>query len=188
MSLFEFLMVLVSMIVGLGVAEILTGIARLIRRRNFQQGYWLHWCGIALVFVALLQNWWELWDLSTVAVWSFPALALMLISPASLYLIAHLIFPDPDQDIAIEVYYHGQMRPIWWLGVVTALASTAFRPLAFGAELLSMDNSASVLLVLGFVALAVSDNRRLHAVLVPLFLLFLVIDVMIWHPTTAQPA
>ena len=42
MSLFEFLMVLVSIIIGLGIAEILTGIARQIRCRSSIQGYWVH--------------------------------------------------------------------------------------------------------------------------------------------------
>lgn len=64
MSLFEFLMVFVSIIVGLGVAEILTGIAQQIRRRATSTGYWVHCCGVALIFSALLQAWWELWDLA----------------------------------------------------------------------------------------------------------------------------
>ena len=34
MSLFEFLMVLVSIIIGLGLTEILTGVARMIRCRD----------------------------------------------------------------------------------------------------------------------------------------------------------
>jgi len=34
MSLFEFLMILLSIIVGLGLAEILTGIARIFRERR----------------------------------------------------------------------------------------------------------------------------------------------------------
>ena len=41
MSLFEFLMVFVSIIVGLGVAEVLTGIAQQIRWRESIAGYWV---------------------------------------------------------------------------------------------------------------------------------------------------
>ena len=39
MSLFEFLMVLVSIIIGLGIAEVLTGVARQLRSRESTQGY-----------------------------------------------------------------------------------------------------------------------------------------------------
>ena len=61
MSLFEFLMVLVSIIIGLGIVEILTGIARQIRCRESIQGYWIHSVLVAIVFFALLQQWWEIW-------------------------------------------------------------------------------------------------------------------------------
>ncbi len=92
MSLFEFLMVFVSIIVGLGVTEILTGIAMQIRHRESIKGYWVHTAGVLLIFVALIQNWWELWDRRNVPEWTFLGVVLMLIPPASLYLVAHLIF------------------------------------------------------------------------------------------------
>ena len=57
MSLFEFLMVLLSIIIGLGLAEILRGIARHIRNRDSASGYWVHAVVVCLVFVALLQQW-----------------------------------------------------------------------------------------------------------------------------------
>jgi len=54
MSLFEFLMVLVSIIIGLGVAEVLTGIARQFRTRGSTQRYWVHSILVAVIFFALL--------------------------------------------------------------------------------------------------------------------------------------
>ena len=182
MSLFEFLMVFVSIIVGLGVAEILNGIARQIRCRQSITGYWLHTCGVALIFLALLQNWWELWELRDTPEWVFSSLILMLIAPASLYLIAHLIFPEPIQNSNFKEYYYGRMRPIWWLAVLTTVSSSLFRPLAFGSELVSMDNAVSAFMLVGFLCLAVSRNAVLHTTLVPTFLLLLLWDVIRWHP------
>jgi hypothetical protein len=74
MSLFEFLMVLVSIIVGLGIAEILTGVARLIRCRESARPYWVHSLLVVSIFFALLQQWWELWELREVPEWTFIAL------------------------------------------------------------------------------------------------------------------
>lgn len=182
MSLFEFLMVFVSIIVGLGVAELLNGIAQQIRWRHSIQSYWLHSCGVALIFLALLQNWWELWDLREMPDWAFYSLALMLIAPASLYLIAHLIFPEPIENSNIKTYYYEGMRRIWWLAILTTLSSTLFRPIAFGSELLTMDNIVSVFLLGGFLALATSKNKLLHEILVPAFLVLLLWDVVRWHP------
>jgi hypothetical protein len=183
LSLFEFLMVLVSIIVGLGVAEILTGVARQVRFRESRTGYWVHSCGVALIFFALLQYWWELWTLREVPEWSFLGLALMLISPASLYLIAHLIFPEPARVGSLRDYYYESLGPVWWLAVLTTVASTLFRPIAFGADIVDLDNASSFLLLLGFIALAISRNVILHSVVVPTFLILLIWDVLFWNPS-----
>jgi len=182
LSLFEFLMVLVSIIVGLGIAEILTGIARQIRSRDSSVGYWVHSCGVAIIFFALLQNWWELWGLRDVDEWVFSGLVLMLLAPAGLYLIAHLIFPDPIQGAEIKAYYYGAMRPVWWLAVLVAIVSTLFRPIAFGADLVDLDNAAAVLMVIAFTTLAISKRVVVHSVLVPALLLLLLWDVLWWNP------
>jgi hypothetical protein len=182
MSLFEFLMVLVSIIVGLGIAEILTGVARQIRFRASSVAYWLHSCGVALIFFALLQIWWELWVLRSVDEWGFSDLVLMLVGPAGLYLIAHLIFPDPIEGTEFRAYYYDAMRPVWWLAVLVAVVSTLFKPIAFGDDLVDMDNAASVAMIIGFLTLATSRNTVVHSVLVPSFLLLLLWDVLWWSP------
>jgi hypothetical protein len=183
MSLFEFLMVLVSIIVGLGIAEILTGVARQIRFRTSSVAYWLHSCGVALIFFALLQNWWELWGLRSVDEWGFSDLVLMLVTPAGLYLIAHLIFPDPIKGAEFRAYYYDSMRPVWWLAALVAVASISFKPIAFGGVLFDLDNASAVAMIVGFLTLATSKNTVVHSVLVPSFLLLLLWDVLWWNPT-----
>ncbi len=53
MSLFEFLMVLVSLIIGLGISEFLAGVARISRNKDSVQPYWVHSTLIVIVFLAL---------------------------------------------------------------------------------------------------------------------------------------
>ncbi len=182
MSLFEFLMVLVSIIVGLGVAEILTGVAQQIRHRKTSKPYWLHSCGVTVIFLALLQSWWELWGLRDAEEWVFLGLLLMLLAPSGLYLIAHLIFPTSIEHADFQTYYF-ELRPVWWLAVLVAVSSTLFKPIAFGAELWHLDNVASVVMVVGFVTLASSKRLAVHTVLVPGFLLLVLWDVLWWNAT-----
>lgn len=56
MDRFSFVMVLLSIIVGLGVTELLTNLARQIKHRSASAFYWLHTVIVAFVFVALLQQ------------------------------------------------------------------------------------------------------------------------------------
>jgi len=181
MSLFEFLMVLVSIIVSLGIAEILTGIARLIRCRGSIQGYWVHSIVVTVVFFALLQQWWEIWGLRDAPEWTFHGLLMMLTGPVGLFLIAHLLFPEPMQGANLREYYYGTMRPVWWLGALTVVLATMFRPLIFGDSLLSPDNATSLLFVFGFIVLAISKRSILHVILVPIFLLLVLFDIFQWN-------
>jgi hypothetical protein len=179
-SLFEFLMVLVSIIIGLGLAEILTGVARLIRGRASIEGYWVHAVAVVTIFTALLQQWWEIWSLRSAPEWTFLGLLMMLCGPVGLFLMAHLVFPEPLHDVKLRTYYYEGMRPIWWLATVTVVMATLFRPLAFGDDLFSASNATSFLFVIGFVALAVSKRPLLHTVIVPFFLVLLLLDIFEW--------
>jgi len=53
MGLFEFLMILLSLIIGLGLTEILTGGANLLRARDEVRFYWLHTLFLIGIFFAL---------------------------------------------------------------------------------------------------------------------------------------
>jgi hypothetical protein len=182
MSLFEFLMVLVSIIIGLGIAEILTGIARQLRTRRSTQSYWVHSILVAVIFFALLQQWWEIWGLRLEPEWPFYGLVMMVSGPVGLFLIAHLLFPEPMDGANIREYYYGVMRPIWLLGLFTVVCSTVFRPLIFGEDLYTPDNASSLLYLIGFIALAISRRPIIHAILVPIFLALILLDVLQWNP------
>jgi hypothetical protein len=182
MSLFEFLMVLVSIIIGLGVAEVLTGIARQLRTRGSTQGYWVHSILVATIFFALLQQWWEIWGLRLEPEWPFYGLVMMVSGPVGLFLIAHLLFPEPMEGANIREYYYGIMRPVWVLGVLTVVSSTVFRPLIFGEDLYKLDNASSLFFIIGFVVLAISRRPIIHAIFVPIFLAVILLDVLQWNP------
>jgi hypothetical protein len=182
MSLFEFLMVFVSIIVGLGVTEILTGIAMQIRHRDTVKGYWVHSAGVVLIFIALIQNWWELWDRRDNPEWTFLGLVLMLIPPASLYLVAHLIFPEPIEGSNVRQYYYERLRPVWLLAILTAATSSLFPFLTQGESPFIGDNLSTGIMAVGFLALAISSSVRLHSIVVPTFLALLLWDIIRWHP------
>jgi hypothetical protein len=181
MDLFEFLMVLVSIIIGLGITEVLTGLARALRSQESVRHYWVHSVLVLTIFVAQVQLWWESWSLREAPEWSFLALFLMLMGPVCLFLMAHLLFPERLEEVDLREYYYGGMRPIWWLGAVAVVVATSFRPLTFGEPLFSADNATSFPIFVGFLLLFRSKRQALHAVLVPLVLLLLLLDILHWR-------
>lgn len=186
MGLFEFIMVMLSIIVGLGVAELLTGVASVLQNRVTVKVYWLHVILTAVIFLALLQQFWEAWGLRDVPTWSFGALLQFLGGPICLYLCARLLFPDPIKGGDLETHYYGAMRPIWLLLGIANILSTTFRPIAFDQPLLAADNATSFILLMGVAVLWSTQNRKVHAFLVCLALVLILGDIVAWSGLIAS--
>lgn len=178
MNLFEFLMILLSLIVGLGVAEILSGIARFLKKDGAHEIPWIHGAATMAVFVGLLQTFWESWGLRTVETWSFPAMLLMLGSPICLYLMAYILFPEQDERTSLNDYYLERARLIWPLGGLTVIIGTLFRPLAFGDPLWIVDNVSGIPVLIVCAVLMLTRKRIVHYVLVPVVLASVLLDTL----------
>ena len=179
MSIFEFLMVLVSLIVGLGVAEVLTGVTRIIRERETTSPYWIHSLFIVIVFLALLQQWWEIWGVRDVEAWTFPGLLLMLGGPIGLFIIANLLFPEPVRGTDFKNYYFGKMKPVIWIAVFSVLLAVSFRPIVFGSTLFALENLSSFVIMAIFVSLNFIKKEWYHGTMVLSVFLALLADVLL---------
>jgi hypothetical protein len=178
MSLFEFLMILLSIIIGLGISELLTGFASILRTGRVSQLIVAHWALFLTIFLVLLQVFWESWSLNVLTKWTFPAMVMMLLAPVLLHLVAHMIFPQ-STDVDLSEYYFSKSRIIYILLLLTALAGVLFRPIAFGWGLMVVDNLSTAPIMAALLLLAWSDNRLLHRVLVPLCLVTVAIDTLL---------
>lgn len=174
-------MVLVSLIIGLGVAELLTGVAQTIRNRDTVRQYWVHTVFVVIVFLALLQQWWEIWGVRDTPVWTFPGLLMMLGGPVGLFLISHLLYPEPISGSDYKSYYYNKMGPVRWVGVITVVVAVTFRPVVLGNELFTADNLSSVLLVAIFIGMNFTRKEWFHGATVILVLMGLMADIMIFN-------
>lgn len=181
MDRFSFVMVLLSIIVGLGITEILTNVAHQIQQRAKSKPYWLHSLLVIIVFIAFLQQWWEMWGLHTQEMWSFPVLLLMLGGPVCLYVIAHLMFPDEIEGTDFKSTYFDDARIIYMVAALAVTVATLFRPMSFGVPLVSIDNLASAGFLISFIILAISRNRWVHSIIVPLMLIALLSDILVFN-------
>lgn len=178
MNLFEFLMILLSLIVGLGLAEILSGVAGALKSDTVRGFSFIHSGIVLTVFMGLLQVFWESWGLRSVEEWSFPGMLLMLGSPILLFLIAHIIFPDRDSTTTLEEYYFKQASLVWFLAGLTVVVGTLFRPVAFGTPILALDNISSLPTLAVCIILSTVKARIIHLILVPLTVLFVLLDTL----------
>lgn len=120
MDAFSYLSVLLSVILGLAIAQVLQGYRALALNRRKVRLYWpsLVWSAIILAMVA--QHWWASFSLAGRGDWSFAAFAAILIQTALMYMMAALVLPDIPADEPIDLRDHYFRERLSFFGVAAA--------------------------------------------------------------------
>ena len=117
MSVFEYLGVLLSVIMGLGVTHILVGLAKTIHNRKTITLFWVHslWAVNVLIYIVII--WWGMFWWSGQQEWSFFQFLLLILYAIALFFSASLLFPwDFADDFDFEVHFF-ETRP-WFFSVM----------------------------------------------------------------------
>jgi hypothetical protein len=118
---FNYLAVLISIILGLGITQLLSGLGRLLQDRGRVRMYWppVVWVGVLLLLH--VQTWWALFGLRSLQSWTFLAFLIVLAQPVVLFLLTALVLPgertDPERDLRAN--YYSQAR--WFFGLAVLL-------------------------------------------------------------------
>jgi hypothetical protein len=106
MTPFEYVIVLISVILGLGITTILTGVAELIKHTKPVGVYTPYIIWIILIFVLHIQEWWISYQLKSIEVWTLQFFLLIMLYPINLYILAHLLFPGSlSRDFSSKEFY-----------------------------------------------------------------------------------
>jgi hypothetical protein len=151
LTLFEYLAVIVSVVIGLGLTRILEGVGRVLQARAQVHLYWVHLVFTGIVFLGHLLFWWLFWSSREVEAWSFFPFLFLLLQPIILYLLAGLCFPDFSErgPIDFRAFYYRNHR--WFFGLFALLmVLISLRDILFRAvPLISQGNAvkAGVLVI-----------------------------------------
>lgn len=121
MSIFEYLMVLVSIIMGLGLTQALRGLSKIARSDTRCLPLTL-WAGI-LVYL-YVQAWWAFWDLNGVATWNQGYFTLLVLIPCIMFGATELLLP---MGKTAETNWHAHFFKVrrWFFGMMFMFSSLA---------------------------------------------------------------
>ncbi|MBT3326623.1 MAG: hypothetical protein HN396_10310 [Gemmatimonadales bacterium] len=103
MQSFEFVVVIVSIVAGLGIAQVLEVVARILRR-ELTPGL-LHSLWMFLILLMLLQSLWSAWAYQVRADWSFSDLVVILTPRLFVFISAAVLNPAPGIAIPLDEYF-----------------------------------------------------------------------------------
>ena len=175
-SAFEYITVFISIILGLGVTQILTGIADLVHQNERVKTYWPHLLWILLVLVLHVHEWWVTYELRSLDKWRFPVFLFVLLYPVILFILARLLFPFGLNEGVIDLkkFYFENYRRIFLFGAMLPFLSLADNLLLRDYAIIDLIAPGLVLLILSVMAVAKNSNPLLHKCVVVFMLLFLI--------------
>jgi len=178
MSQFEYVAVLISIIVGLALTQILRGVGRMVTTQDGPRPYWVHLIWTFYIFIYIVLFWW--WEFRLGAVdWSL-WIYLAVITYTTLFFFVSLIVQPGSLDgiSSYKEYYYSRRR--WIFGLLIAITLWDFvdtllkgvnhlRDLGTGYLVLNIS-----LIILSAVSI-ITSNERYHKTFAAVWIIVFVI-------------
>ena len=120
MDLFEYIAVLTSIIIGLGMAQLLRGVAGLIQQSLLSDKvsvYWVHLCWVTYMFFTLVFWWWWEFRLGNIEEWTFQIYFFVVFFAFVMFLLCALLFPNNLAGFKDYKEYFYSIR-VWLFGLL----------------------------------------------------------------------
>ena len=185
MDLFEFILIITSVIYAMALAQILSGVSGLAQTDAAIRWYAPHTIWIAILFVWVALVWWSVWEFRLI-VWTFPSYIYMLVAPTLMFFTCSLLIPKNmnKQELDLEAHFLRIRKPFLW-----SFASATLLAVLDGTVL--SDEPLWFPTRIGHIALMVSvlvglytENKRVQntiAAIVMMALLYIMIT-RLWNP------
>ena len=182
MESFNYLSVLISIILGLAIAQVLQSVRGLVLTRSKVRLYTptIIWTGMALLIP--IQGWWASFSMHQQANWNFLGLLTIILQAISVYMIAALILPDAKGENTVDLREHYFAHRHWFFGAVLSTVVFSLLKEFVLYDRLPHPLNLSFQLAFGVIAITAMLLRRewLHKLLAPvsgvLFLLYIALN------------
>ena len=164
--MFDYLGILISIILGLALTHLLFGCSRLIQLRHGVKIYWVQLGWTLNVLIYVLALWWGMFWWKHLTVWTFQVFLFLAAYSIVVFMMASLLFPvDFAEGADLEINFHQNRR--WFFGLLLlALLLDIPETVAKGASALrdvprEYVAFLGVMIPITLVAL-ITSNRRAH--------------------------
>jgi len=108
----------ISIVVGLSIGRLLTGLARFVQHPNLQKIYPVHLVWTVFMMVDVIYFWWWEFHLSTVG-WTFGLYCFVALYASTFFFLCTMLFPDTMHEYAgFRDYFMSRRK--WFFGILIA--------------------------------------------------------------------
>jgi hypothetical protein len=180
-SPFEYITVLISIILGMGITEILSSVGNVILRWERVKLYWPHSVLVLLVFVFHFQEWWVVFELRSYQYWRLPVFLFTILYPVNLYILARILFPQkyPPKGTSLKKFYFNNCKRIFLfifsLAVLSILDNIFFHSIPFIEQIPQIILG----LICGYLLLSKTKVEWIHKAVIGVLLLATIVTFII---------
>lgn len=183
MEIFNYLNVMIAILLGVGLFQIFGGIGHLLQVRHRVTSYWLHSFWVLILIVAHAHLWWSFWWLRDAVTWTYVEFLYLLIGPAGLVIMSQVIIPGEfyaelhGQKFDLRQYYYDIRALFFSMFILVMVWAIVLEPV-MGIRPLSIEVRALQALGLLVVAsCAVSKRPLVHTLAV--IIIFALLALMV---------
>lgn len=164
---FEYISILVSIILGLGITQLLSSFTDLLYNHRTVRFYWPQLAWVVFILFLHVQDWFITYQLRNKVSWSLPDLLFVLAYPISLFCVAKLLLPtnDAEERSDMKVFFHSQFRIVAVLMLICILFSLLFNFIYLDVSGWEHVPLFMFLLVMAYMAMRTSHSDRVHELL-----------------------
>jgi hypothetical protein len=116
----EYILVLLSIVVGLGMTHLLSGAAEILQRSGNSRPYWVHTAWMFNLFVTIIHFWWWEFRLVRITTWTFLPYAYVVCYAVLVYLLVAFLMPQPlGAGTDLKEYYYSHRK--WFFGTMALI-------------------------------------------------------------------
>jgi hypothetical protein len=168
MTQFEYIMVMVSLILALALAQALRGLCEMVTSKK---RHWPHALWLATYVLFILQAWWAYWDFNVIETWTVTAYTSALIIPVIIFASIYLLVPATRAaDIDWCDHFYTVRRWFFILGLLYSFMGIFVNTWYFDTPLLHPYRVFHAAFLGIWVAGIVSASERAHKALAVLMM------------------
>jgi cell division protein FtsW (lipid II flippase) len=163
-SPFEYVSILISIILGLGITQILSAFTDLLYNYKKTRFYWPHTIWVIFILFLHIQDWFITYQLKDTPVWHLPELFFILLYTVSLFCVAKMLLPtnENEEQFDMKLFYKNQFPVLFIIVGISVLISILFNISFLHKSVLQQIPLIIFLLVVIITALKKVDNELLH--------------------------
>lgn len=163
-SAFEYMSILVSIILGLGITQVLSSFSDLLYHYKDVKFYWPHTLWVFFILFLHIQDWFITYQLKDKVEWSLPELSFILLYPITLFISVKMLLPanESDKDTDMRKYYFSHYPIIFLIVAIAVFISIIFNVLLLGKEWAQQILLFAFLVLLLFMSAKKLANEMLH--------------------------